>query len=61
MDTNERKKIVQELEKTALNAFQFVSTYFEQLPFAYWKQVRNMTFHSSLYTSRRMESVWLAS
>jgi peptide/nickel transport system substrate-binding protein len=61
MDTNERKKIVQELEKTALNAFQIVSTYFEQLPFAYWKQVRNMTFHSSLYTSRRMESVWLAS
>lgn len=59
-DTAERKKAVQELEKLALEKFQIVTAFFDDLPFARAKTVRNFKFHSSLYTSRRMESVWLA-
>jgi peptide/nickel transport system substrate-binding protein len=59
-DINERKKIVQELEKRALSQYQIVAMYFEELTFARDKRVRNFTFHSSLYTNRRMEAVWLA-
>jgi peptide/nickel transport system substrate-binding protein len=56
----ERKKIVQELERKALSLYQVAVLYFEELVFGRAKTVRNMTFHSSLYTNRRMENVWLA-
>lgn len=59
-DTAERKKIVQDLEKRALSQYQLIAMYFEELTFARDKRVRNFTFQSSLYTNRRMESVWLA-
>ena len=55
----ERKKLVQELEKLALSNYQAAYLYFNNLYFARYKQVRNLTLHSSLYTSRRMETVWL--
>ena len=55
----ERKKVVQELEKLALSKFQFSNLYFWKASYARYKTVQNMVFHESLYTNRRMESVWL--
>lgn len=59
VDMAERKKVVQELERTALAQYQMAVMFFEDLAFARYKSVQNFVFHSSLYTSRRMESVWL--
>ncbi len=55
----ERKKIVQELEKKALELYQVSVMFFEDLSFAKFKSVRNFVFQESLYTNRRMEAVWL--
>ena len=55
----ERKKIVQELEKKALELYQVAVMFFEDLSFAKYKSVRNFVFQESLYTNRRMEAVWL--
>lgn len=60
-NNDERKKVVQELEKKALEKFGAVTSFFDELCFARDKRVRNFTFASSLYTNRRMEAVWLAS
>ncbi len=59
VEFSERKKLVQELERTALSKYQVAVMFFEDLVFAKHKSVRDFTFHSSLYTNRRMESVWL--
>ena len=59
LNFDERKKVVQELEKHALSLYQMSVLYFEDLIFARYKSVRNFTFHESLYTNRRMEAVWL--
>ena len=59
LDFNERKTIVQDLEKQALSQYQVAVMFFEDLAFARFKSVQNLVFHSSLYTNRRMESVWL--
>lgn len=59
LDINERKKVVQELEKQALSQYQIATMYFGFLNFGKYRTVRNFTFHESLYTNRRMESVWL--
>lgn len=61
LDAAERKKTVQEMEKQALSQYQVATLYFDTLAFARAKSVRNMDFHSSLYTNRRMEGVWLKS
>ncbi|MER3420734.1 MAG: hypothetical protein C4290_09525, partial [Chloroflexota bacterium] len=60
VDFQERRKIVQELEKKALSLYQVTVLQFQELVFGQAKTVRNMTFHASLYTNRRMENVWLA-
>ncbi|MGH2586130.1 MAG: ABC transporter substrate-binding protein, partial [Dehalococcoidia bacterium] len=59
LDLGERKKLVQELEKQALAAYQVVVLFFEDLGFARSTSVQNFVFQESLYTNRRMESVWL--
>ena len=59
LDFEERKKVVQELEKQALSQYQFACLYFQHLNFARYKTVNNLVFHESLYTNRRMEAVWL--
>jgi len=61
LDLNERRKLVQDLEKRALELYQVAVMFFEDLSFAKFKSVRNFVFQESLYTNRRMESVWLAS
>jgi ABC-type transport system substrate-binding protein len=61
LDLNERRKLVQDLEKRALELYQVAVMFFEDLSFARLKTVRNFVFQESLYTNRRMESVWLAS
>jgi len=59
LDFNERKKIVQDMEKQALSQYQVAVLYFQNLNFGKFKTVRNFAFHESLYTNRRMESVWM--
>ena len=59
LDQNERKKIVNELEKAALGTYQLACLYFQNLTFGRYTTVRNFVEHESLYTNRRMESVWL--
>lgn len=55
----ERKKVVQELEKQALSQYQVSVLYFSDIIFAKTATVQNMTFQDSLYTNRRMENVWM--
>jgi peptide/nickel transport system substrate-binding protein len=59
MNVEERKKVVQELEKAALNAYQGATLYFQEAVFGKATSVQNMVFQDSLYTNRRMENVWL--
>jgi peptide/nickel transport system substrate-binding protein len=59
-DFNERKKIVQDLERRALSQYQVAVLYFERHHHAFFKRVRNFVPHESLYTNRRMEAVWLS-
>ena len=59
VDVAERTKLVQELERQALAQYQMAVLFFEDLVVAKAKSVRNFVFHSSLYTNRRMEHVWL--
>jgi peptide/nickel transport system substrate-binding protein len=58
MDVNERKKVVNDLERQALSQYQVAVLYFYNLNFGRYKSVRNFVEHESLYTNRRMESVW---
>ena len=58
-DVNERKKLVQELEKQALSQYQVAVLYFQNVNHGRSKNVRNHVFHESLYTNNRLESVWL--
>lgn len=60
MDFGERRRLVQELERQALSLHQIAVVFFENLTFARDRRVRNFAFHTSLYTNRRMEDVWLA-
>ena len=55
----ERKRIVQDLEKRALAQYQLAVLYFQELNFARYKSVRGFIHHQSLYTDRRMEDAWL--
>ena len=59
LDFNERKKVVQELERHALAQYQVALLFFEDLAYAKAKTMRNFTIHTSLFTNRRMESTWL--
>jgi peptide/nickel transport system substrate-binding protein len=59
VDFNERKKLVQDLERLSLSLYQASVLYFGSLNFAHYKSVRNFVYHESLYTNRRMEAVWL--
>jgi peptide/nickel transport system substrate-binding protein len=59
VNADERKKIVQELEKQALSQYQIATLLFEDLSFAKYKSVRSFVVQESLYTNRRMEAVWL--
>jgi peptide/nickel transport system substrate-binding protein len=59
IDFNDRKKLVQELEKQALSQYQASYLYFQQLNYARYASVQNLTLRASLYTNRRMERVWL--
>jgi peptide/nickel transport system substrate-binding protein len=59
MNFEERKKIVNDLEKQALSVYQIAALYFIDLPYAQAKAMRNFTIHSSIFTNRRLESVWL--
>ncbi|MFN8559824.1 MAG: ABC transporter substrate-binding protein [Dehalococcoidia bacterium] len=59
LDFNERKKVVEDLEKQALSAYQIAALEVYNLNFGRYKTVRNFVFHQSLYTNRRMEAAWL--
>ena len=59
LDTSERKKIVQDLERRALSQYQVATILFEDLLFAKAKVLRNFVFQDSLYTNRRLENAWL--
>jgi peptide/nickel transport system substrate-binding protein len=61
LNFEERRKLVQDLERQALSLYQVAVLFFEDLSFAKYKSVRNFVFQESLYTNRRMESVWLKS
>jgi ABC-type transport system substrate-binding protein len=60
-DFNERKKLVQDLERRALSQYQIAVLYFQANNHAMAKSVRNYVIHQSLYSNRRMESAWLKS
>ncbi len=59
LNTDERKKTVQDLERRALSQYQVATILFEDLLFAKAKALRNFVFHDSLYTNRRLENAWL--
>jgi len=61
LDQNERKKVVQDLERQALSQYQVACLYFYNLNFGRYKTVNNFVEHESLYTNRRFENVWLKS
>ncbi|HLZ69632.1 MAG TPA: ABC transporter substrate-binding protein [Dehalococcoidia bacterium] len=58
-DFQERKKIVQDLERRALSQYQVAVLYFQASNHALAKSVRNYVIHQSLYSNRRMDQVWL--
>ena len=58
-DFEERKKLVQELERRALSQYQVAILYFQNNNHAKAKTVRNFTIHESLYSGRRHEATWL--
>jgi peptide/nickel transport system substrate-binding protein len=58
-DFEERKKLVQELEKRALSQYQIAVLYFQHNNQAMAKSVRDYTFHESLYANKRHEATWL--
>jgi peptide/nickel transport system substrate-binding protein len=60
MNFEERKKIVNDLERQALGQYQVAVLYFSELVFAKYATVRNMVYQESIITNRRMENVWLA-
>lgn len=59
LDFNERKKVVQELEKRALSQYQVAVLYFQNNNHAKAKSLRNFVIHESLYSNRRLEGAWL--
>jgi peptide/nickel transport system substrate-binding protein len=59
LNVEERKKLVNDMEKQALSQNQVACLYFHLLTFGRYTSVRNFVEHESLYTNRRMESVWL--
>ncbi len=58
-DFEERKKLVQELERRALSQYQVAVLYFQNNNHGVAKAVRNFTVHESLYSGRRHEATWL--
>jgi peptide/nickel transport system substrate-binding protein len=59
LDFNERKKVVQDLERRALSQHQFACLYFWNNHYGRFKSVRDFVFHESLYTNRRLDAAWL--
>jgi peptide/nickel transport system substrate-binding protein len=59
VNLDERKKLVQELEKQALSQYQHAALFFEDLFVARYKIVRDFVVQESQYSNRRMENVWL--
>jgi ABC-type transport system substrate-binding protein len=55
----ERKKLVQELERRALSQYQIAVLYFQYSNQAMAKSVRDYTFHESLYANKGHEATWL--
>lgn len=60
LNVEERRALVNELEKTLLAEFQSIQLFYRISPNGVWNSVQNYTFHPSLYTNRRFEHVWLA-
>lgn len=59
LELDERRMLVQELEKRALAQYGVAVLYFQDASFAQYRSVRDFSFHQSQSTNRRMESVWL--
>jgi len=59
LDDEERKALVNELERALIGEIQSIHIAYQIYPNGIWRSVQNYTFHPSLYTNRRMEDVWL--
>jgi peptide/nickel transport system substrate-binding protein len=60
LDQEERKSLVNELERTLLEEFQSIQLFYQIYQNGVWNSVKDYTFHPSLYTNRRFDNVWLA-
>jgi len=60
LDAEERKRLVQEMERTALLGFGRIVTHWRTVFVGHWPEVRNYRLHSSLYNNQRFQNVRLA-
>lgn len=59
INLDERRRLVNDLERRALSLHQHAVIFLEDLGHARAKTVQNFTLQDSLYTNRRMEATWL--
>lgn len=59
LNVDDRRKLVQDLERQALSQYGIAVIFFEDSRFARHRSVQDFVWQESLYTNRRMESVWL--
>jgi peptide/nickel transport system substrate-binding protein len=60
LDVEERKRLVQEMERKALTAFGRLVSHWRMTMLGHWPEVRDYRIHSSLYNNQRFQDVWLA-
>jgi peptide/nickel transport system substrate-binding protein len=60
LDQQERKKLVQEMDRRILHSHGSLLLHWGNYLTAHWPQVRNWVQHPSLYNNQRMQDVWLA-
>jgi peptide/nickel transport system substrate-binding protein len=60
LDVEERKRLVQEMERKALMAFGRLVSHWRMTMLGHWPEVRDYRIHASLYNNQRFQDVWLA-
>lgn len=60
LDVEERKQLVQEMERKALMGFGRLVSHWRMTMLGHWPEVRDYKIHSSLYNNQRFQDVWLA-
>jgi ABC-type oligopeptide transport system substrate-binding subunit len=60
LDPEERRRLVQEMERQALLGFGRIISHWRTVFLGHWPEVRNYRLHASIYNNQRFQDVWLA-